>query len=136
MQESKKIFLVCTPEIPSLHQAREKLTFLREYELESRVAIILNRVGRKPLFTEKQVAELVGAPVVWKFPNDYVGVYRALTEGTLIDPASELGKSFTDFAESLFHEKPLMGGLKNEVKRKFLEFLAVAPEGERAATEG
>ena len=135
MQESKSIFLVCTPEIPSLHQAREKLAFLREFDLDSRVSVILNRVGRKPLFSEKQVAELVGAPVVWRFPNDYVGVYRALTDGTLIEPTSELGRSYGEFAESLYHEKAIAGGLKHDVKRKFMEFLAVGPEGERAATE-
>ena len=32
MHESKRIFLVCTPEIPSLHLAREKLSFLDRIE--------------------------------------------------------------------------------------------------------
>ena len=49
MQESKRIMLVVTPEIPSLHLAREKLHFLRGFDLESRVSVVLNRCHKKPL---------------------------------------------------------------------------------------
>jgi pilus assembly protein CpaE len=131
MQESKRIFLVCTPEIPSLHQAREKMTFLREYDLHARVSVILNRVNKKPLFTVKQVADLVGAPVVRCFPNDYHGVARALTNGTLVEPGSELGKAYSEFADSLFAEDANVVSPKQDSRRKFLEFLAVPPNAGR-----
>ena len=36
MQESKNILLVCTPEIASLHQAREKMIFLKDMDLDGR----------------------------------------------------------------------------------------------------
>ncbi|RPI11674.1 MAG: hypothetical protein EHM65_06895, partial [Acidobacteriales bacterium] len=45
MHESKRIFLVCTAELPSLHLAREKLAFLRSVDLEDRVSVVLNRAG-------------------------------------------------------------------------------------------
>jgi pilus assembly protein CpaE len=123
MQESKRILLVCTPEIPSLHLAREKMAFLRELDLEARVSVVLNRVHKKQLLSSTSVAELVGAPVVRTFPNDYQGVARALTTGALIDRASELGKSFAEFADSLLEQEPQPA--KPPVKRKFMEFLAV-----------
>jgi pilus assembly protein CpaE len=131
MQESKRIFLVCTPEIPSLHLAREKMTFLKESDLDSRVSVILNRVSKKPLFTTKEVAEVVGAPVLRSFPNDYLGVARALTSGKLVETTSELGKAYGDFADSILTDEPGVGGVKTDSKRKFLEFLAVPASGPR-----
>ncbi|MGH9559589.1 MAG: hypothetical protein ACRD30_10140, partial [Bryobacteraceae bacterium] len=40
MQECKRVLMVCTPEIPSLHLAREKLQYLRGLDLDGRVSII------------------------------------------------------------------------------------------------
>lgn len=123
MQESKRILMVCTPEIPSLHLAREKMMFLKDLDLDGRVSVVLNRVSRKPLFSLKQVSEIVGAPVVRTFPNDYRGVDDALTNGTLVASTSELGKAYTEFAESLLTEAN--GAPKVVGKRRFLEFIAV-----------
>src|ERR1700736_2635795 len=43
MHESKKICLVCTPEIPSLHLAREKYMYLKSLDLEDRASVLVNR---------------------------------------------------------------------------------------------
>jgi pilus assembly protein CpaE len=119
MQESKRIMLVVTPEIPSLHLAREKLFFLRGYDLESRVVIVLNRVHKKPLFSKEQVEELLGLPVVQTFPNDYNGVNKAMTEGKWMDPESDMGQQFESFAQSLIEKKII-----SKEPKKFLEFLS------------
>jgi pilus assembly protein CpaE len=119
MQESKRVMLVVTPEIPSLHLAREKLHFLRGYDLESRVVVVLNRCHKKPLFSKEQVEELLGLPVVQTFPNDYNGINKAMTAGTWIDQESEMGKQFAEFAQSLLERK----GTVKEPK-KFLEYLS------------
>jgi pilus assembly protein CpaE len=129
MQESKRIMLVCTPEIPSLHQAREKMMFLKTHELDGRVSVILNRVSKKPLMTIKQVAEIVGAPVVRSFPNDYNGVAQALSAGTLVATGSELGKAYIEFAESLITgETRTTPKAPPTSKRKFLDFLTVTSQ--------
>jgi pilus assembly protein CpaE len=119
MQESKRVMLVVTPEIPSLHLAREKLHFLRGYDLESRVVVVLNRCHKKPLFSKEQVEELLGLPVVQTFPNDYNGINKAMTAGTWIDQESEMGKQFAEFAQSLLERK---GTVKES--KKFLEYLS------------
>src|ERR1700720_2907789 len=49
MHESKRIFLVCTPEIPSLHLAKEKYLSLIQLDLGDRVAVLLNRSQKRPL---------------------------------------------------------------------------------------
>jgi pilus assembly protein CpaE len=123
MQESKRVLLVCTPEIPSLHQAREKLQFLRNLDLDSRVSVVLNRCQKKGLFTKQQVEELLGVPVLTTFPNDYHCVTRAMTAGTFLDPKSELAKSIEQFAQELV-ERRTTGQVPD--KKKFLEFFAVS----------
>lgn len=122
MQDCKRILLVCTPEIPSLHLAREKMHFLRGFDLDTRVSVILNRTQKKAVFTKEQVEELLGTPVMATFPNDYPGVTRAVTSGTMVEKNSDLGKAFTHFAHELLDRRVMGAG---EPKKKFLEFFAL-----------
>lgn len=122
MRESRRVLLVCTQEIPSLHLAREKLAFLREAELESRVSVLLNRCYKRPLISKQQVEDLLGVPVMTMFPNDYHGVNQAMAAGTWVKPESDLGKSFEQFASELLERRP-QNAAKD--KKKFLEFFSV-----------
>ncbi len=101
MHESKRVFLVCTPEIPSLHLAREKYQYLKGLDLGDRISVLLNREQRRNVISSAQVEKLLGLPVHMSFPNDYGGVHRALTEGRHVDSSSELGRQFTKLARSL-----------------------------------
>jgi pilus assembly protein CpaE len=123
MQESKRILLVCTGEIPSLHLAREKMLFLKELGLSGRIAVLLNRVQKHPLFSKVQVEDLLGVPVVRVFANDYQAVNRAVENGKLLEADSELGKSFTEFAAQLIDQTAVK---TDPAKRRFLEFLRPA----------
>jgi pilus assembly protein CpaE len=121
MQESKRVILVCTPEIPSLHLAREKLQYLRTLDLEARCAIVLNRMAKKPLFTPAQVSEIVGIPVIASVTNDYTGITQATASGSFVDAKSDLGKQITQLAQGLVEaHAPVKAG-----KRKFLEQFSV-----------
>jgi pilus assembly protein CpaE len=124
MQESKRILLVCTGEIPSLHLAREKLAFLRDMGLSGRVSLVLNRMRKNPMFSQTQVEELLGQPVVRVFANDYLAVNRAVEEGKLLDSATELGQSFADFAAQLMDQPEVKQAAS---KRRFLDFFRAAP---------
>ena len=55
MHECKRIFLVCTPEIPSLHLAREKYTYLQSLDLGDRISVLLNRTQRRGVISSEQV---------------------------------------------------------------------------------
>lgn len=125
MHESKKIFLVCTPEIPSLHLAREKYTFLKTMDLADRCSIILNRVTKRQVVTAEQIEQILGVPVTMTLPNDYPEVSRALTEGKTVNPKSELGRAFTHLAGTLLEQKP--DASKKEAKKSFIEFFSVSP---------
>ena len=121
MQDCKRILLVCTPEIPSLHLAREKLGYLKTFDLEGRVTVVLNRNTKRAIFSKEQVEEILGAPVARMLPNDYVGVNKAMTAGTFVEPTSELGKMFSEFASDLEDRRT---PAQNEGKKRFLEFFA------------
>ena len=121
MHESKKIFLICTPEIPSLHLAREKYLYLKQLDLHERVSVLLNRCQKRPLITPEQIEQLLGVPVTMTFPNDYQGVHRALTFGRWVDPATELGRQFTLLAQTTLENRPRAV----DKNKKFIEFFSV-----------
>ena len=123
MHEAKKIFLVCTPEIPSLHLAREKYLYLKHLDLQDRICVVLNRCQKRPVITPQQIEELLGLPIQVTLPNDYVGVHRALTLGKGVDSASELGKQFTILAQTMI-ERPRE---VVESKKRFIEYFSVTP---------
>jgi pilus assembly protein CpaE len=123
MHESKKIFLVVTPEIPSLHLAREKLQYLRNLDLGDRVAILLNRCQKRALVDPSQVEELLQQPVLMTFPNDYQGVVRATTAGKAVDAASDLGRQFSALAQYMLERKPQAV----ENKKRLSEYLSILP---------
>jgi pilus assembly protein CpaE len=119
LHEANQIFLVCTPEVPSLHLARERIRFLRSLELGDRVKILLNRAQRHSLIPIAEVEKLLELPVYMSFPNDYAGVHKAITAGKPVDPASALGAGFRALAGSI-----RSGGKPPQpVKPGFLELL-------------
>ncbi len=105
MQESKRIFLVCTPEIPSLHLAREKFLFLQHMDLGDKVSILLNRMTKRPVIAPAQIEQLLGLPIAMTLPNDYSGVHRALTVGREVEHGSDLGKHFTHLANTMLEKR-------------------------------
>jgi pilus assembly protein CpaE len=101
LHEANEIFMVCTPEVPSLHLARERLRFLRTLDLTGRVKILLNRAQRHTLIPMAEVEKLLDLPVYMTFPNDYVCVHKALTAGKSVNPSSDLGQGFRDLAAAI-----------------------------------
>jgi pilus assembly protein CpaE len=119
MKEARRIFLVTTPEVASLHFAKERLGRLREVGLEDRVRLLLNRkVSNK--FGEAEVAEAVGIPVSRSFTNDYQSVQSAILEASPVRTSSDLTQSILNLAQSLSpgaEPRQTTSGT-----RKFLEF--------------
>ena len=124
MHESKRIFLVCTPEIPSLHLAREKYLYLRQLDLSDRVSVLLTRCQKRPLITPQQIEQLLGLPVLMTFPNDYQGVHRALTFGRWVEVTSELGRQCAALAQTITQERTIRAV---EKKSKVADYFSIIP---------
>jgi pilus assembly protein CpaE len=130
MLESKKIFLIVTPEIPSLHLAREKLAFLASLDLSDRVSVLLNRSQKRSLITNEQIESLLGVKVAMNLSNDYQGVHRALQAGRSVESATELGKQFSGLANTILDRKPVR---EADSKKRLVDYLGILPG--RFATE-
>jgi pilus assembly protein CpaE len=133
MHEAKKIFLVCTPEIPSLHLAREKYLYLRQLDLQERVFVLLNRCQKNNIISPSQIEQLLGLPIQMTFPNDYQGVHRALTLGKWVEPTTELGRQFGVLAQNMVETRSRPAPVA--AKKRFLEYFSVVP-GRLAIPEG
>jgi pilus assembly protein CpaE len=122
MQEAKRICLVVTPELPSLHLAQQKLEYLRSLDLESRIALLLNRAQKRALVTTQEVETSLGLQVAEAFPNDYREVHAALAEARPVKASSELGRHFAELARRIAAkaapEKP---------GKRFVEYFSLVP---------
>jgi Flp pilus assembly CpaE family ATPase len=128
--ESKRIYLVCTPELPSLHLARQKLEYFRTLELESRTALLLNRWQKRGLVSTAEVEKVVGLPVALEIPNDYRGVHKAMSDAKPMDPNSEIGRCFTQLARRIAAKDPAP-----KHGHRFVEYFSLIPARYSFASE-
>ena len=101
MMESKRIFLVTTPEIPPIHLARERLNLLRDLDLGDRVSVLLNRWDKNCAVTIPQIENLLEVPIFESFPNAYAEVHKALVAARPVEESSELGKCCANVARRI-----------------------------------
>jgi pilus assembly protein CpaE len=108
---ARGVFVVCTPEVPSLKLAGQRCFELEECEIpEDRIHIVLNRWERGQLkLTE--IEKILGRPVFATVRNDYKRARQAILESRLIDRDSALGKGCKVLAEKL-------GGLPERAQKE------------------
>jgi pilus assembly protein CpaE len=103
---AKAVYVVCTPEVPSLLLARKRTAALMERGVpEEKLQIVLNRYskyGPEP----SAIAEVLGFPIAQLIPNDYKSLWEANLKRRLVDDKTAAGKAFERFARSLCGEAP------------------------------
>ncbi len=132
MHESKRVFMIVTPEIPTLHLAREKLKYLTSIDLGDRVSVVLNRTHKRAVISPEQVENLLGVPVMTCLSNDYQGIHRSLQSGRSVDPASELGRQFAAFATTILDKAAPAAEQKS---RRLVDYLSILPGRYSAVSE-
>lgn len=125
MRESRKIFLVTTPEVIALHMAAARMRRLNDIGLGDRVSLLVNRKVKSEL-TDAEVSKAVGLPVSYSFSNDYAVVRSSILEGSPVAHNSDLGQCVLNLAHSL---APHLSPERVKHHRKFLEFFHI-PHGE------
>ena len=98
---AKTVYVVCTPEVPSLMLARKRCAGLIDRGVpEDRLQIVLNRYSKDGP-DPSVIAEIVGYPIGQVIPNDYKSLWEANLKRSLVDDNSTAGRAFESFAWSL-----------------------------------
>jgi pilus assembly protein CpaE len=101
--ESDRIYIVCNPELPSLHMTRKCISTLEQMGFSrDQFSLLVNRMSRKQELGAQDMEKVFNFPISNLFPEDYGAAHRALTAGKPIPPSCELGRSLHDFANSIF----------------------------------
>ena len=107
LQQMKQIFLICTPEVPSVHLTCAKLELLRTLELDDRVSILVNRFDRRQSAGAlAKMESLFQKKVFLTAPNAYAEVQKALVDGRPVKSSSDLGLSIEKLAQIMLPNLP------------------------------
>jgi len=92
-------YLVTTPEIPALHQAKRMVQYLLDSGYpRANLRVVMNRFLKRPDITIPELEEMLGTEVYATIINDYHALQDAHAEGRFVDRGSRLGNSFSDLA--------------------------------------
>ncbi len=101
VRTARAVYVVCTPELPSLTLARQRCNELAGWGVESaRIFGILNRWHRRDM-SARDAEDILGHPVAAVLPNDYRSIQHSLAESRPVDRNSELGEAYYGFARTL-----------------------------------
>ena len=106
VRRARQVFIVCTPELPSLALAPHRIEELTSRGIPAqKISLVLNR-WQKGEIGESDLQEMLKHPVAAVLENDYRTVATAFADRTMVSRASKLGKSFSAFSRRLAGEKP------------------------------
>jgi len=101
LEQSDSIFIVCTPDLPSIHLVRRRMSMLKEMKLASRVKIIYNRARAVSPLSKSDVEMVLGTEVFAMIENDFAALQKAITNGRPVDPDTPLGRTFTQLVNRI-----------------------------------
>jgi len=101
VKSARAIFIVCTPEVPSLKMASQRFAELEACEVPAaNIHMILNRWERGRLGIP-DVEKILGRPVFGTLPNDYAGVRESILESRLVALDSDFAEGCRTLARKL-----------------------------------
>jgi len=100
---SEKILLVAHADVASLWGAGRVAQYLGESGSRDRFALVLNRYRKVAGFNEAETEAAIGAPVLWRIPNQYFAVSAAIDRGIPLmqQGTTEIARSISGLAEYL-----------------------------------
>jgi Flp pilus assembly CpaE family ATPase len=97
LELAEQVYVVCTPEITSVHLARRRANELMRIGVEQqRLRLVLNRAGSHAWIGAGEVSQAVRLPVSALVANDYAALNRAVLEGGVVPYRSALGRQFEE----------------------------------------
>jgi pilus assembly protein CpaE len=100
---SEKVLLVSHADVASLWSAGRVAHYLSETGSRDRFAMVLNRYRKIVGFNEAETEAAIGAPVLWRIPNQYFAVSSAIDRGVPLmqHGNSEIARSIAELAHIL-----------------------------------
>src|SRR5271169_853612 len=100
---SEKILLIAHADVASLWSAGRVAQYLGETGSRDRFSLVLNRYRKVAGFNEAETEAAIGAPVLWRIPNQYFAVSSAIDRGVPLmqQGSTEIARSLAGLAEFL-----------------------------------
>jgi pilus assembly protein CpaE len=100
---SERILLIAHADVASLWSAGKVAQYLGESGSRDRFALVLNRYRKVAGFNEAETEAAIGAPVLWRIPNQYFAVSAAIDRGVPVmqQGTTEIARSIAGLAELL-----------------------------------
>jgi pilus assembly protein CpaE len=98
------LYLVATPEIPSLRNVARHLEYFGRYDYpRDKIRVIINRHAKGATISDAQIEKAIHRNIFWKVPNQYAEVIKAINNGDplSIAPRSDLMRSLNEWVEAL-----------------------------------
>jgi len=109
-------YLVTTPEVPALHQAKQVVQVLLDAGYSrSHLRLVLNRTTKRVDVTFDELETMLGVPVFATVVNDFDSLYEAFSEGRLVSDSSGASTDFARLAGKI-------AGLPETKKKRFSLF--------------
>jgi pilus assembly protein CpaE len=126
LQQAGTIFLVCIPDLVSLHTARHTIQRLHALNLLDRVSILLNRVDKRNALSMRDIETILGLPIRVTIPADERSICDAVQAGTCVGPKSAIGKQIEAIAQKMVSDSSSASLLAPpRPKKRFVEFFSV-----------
>ena len=129
---SKRILLVCTPDIGALHVARRKSQWFQDLRLTEKVTVVLNCVDRRNTLSVKDIERIIRLPVTYLLPTGTKDVANAVQKGEILDPACRLGREIAAIAGEMVPAKSAVQ--KPSPVRRFVDYFSVSPARDARGT--
>jgi len=100
---SEKVLLIAHADVASLWSAGRVAQYLGETGSRDRFSLVLNRYRKVAGFNEAETEAAIGAPVLWRIPNQYFAVSSAIDRGIPLmqQGSTDIARSISGLAEYL-----------------------------------
>jgi len=103
LPDADHTYLVCNPELPSLHLTRRCISHLEQDGFSrDQFSLLLNRLSRRGELGPQDMERVFNFPIGKVLPEDDGAVHRALTAGKPVPDSSELGRQLASFAKDIY----------------------------------
>lgn len=87
LDRSDEVYLVATPEVPSIRNLARYLEHLNRYSFPAdRTHVVINRYSKKGPIVDQQIEKAIRKSIRFTIPNSYAEVIQAVNTGTPLSP--------------------------------------------------